>query len=167
MRRGRPPLGAALVETLEGSPLAKERLSVLVRVLAGELTVEQACEQLGIGPSRFHAMRQEVLQGGLDTLEPKPRGRPTRAVSPEQQRIAALEDEAETLRGEVRAAQIREELALVLPHVLHERQPPRRLGEKKTAPTAQGARPPRRPGPQGPRPCRTDDGYDSDDGTQR
>jgi transposase-like protein len=155
------------VETLDGSSLAKERLRVVLRVLVGELTVEQGCKQLGIRPSRFHAMRQEVLQGGLDALEPKPRGRPALAGTPAQQRIAALEDEAEALRREVRAAQIREELALVLPYVLHERQPPPLLGGKKTAPAAQGSQHSGGPGPQGSPPRRTDDRHGPDDPAQR
>ena len=44
----RKPKGPALVQHLEGSERAKQRLEVILETIAGELTIEQACECLGI-----------------------------------------------------------------------------------------------------------------------
>jgi len=119
--RGRPPLGAELVKHLAGSPQAKQRLSVILHTLAGELTIPQACAELGIGESRFHELRNQVLQRTLEELEPKPLGRP--ATPPEDARLARLRQEVQSLKIDLRAAQLREELALMLPRVLHPAKP--------------------------------------------
>lgn len=131
-RRGRPPVGPALVDRLDGSPQAKTRLRVILQVLGGERTVPEACAQLGIERSRFHELREAVLQEALAALEPRLRGRPPRQASPEEAQVAALEDQVQELKVDLRAAQVREELALVMPHVVHKPQstPHARGGEK-------------------------------------
>jgi hypothetical protein len=119
MARGRPPLGTELVGKLEGSALAKERLKVFLQTLAGELTVVQACEQLQIGEARFHELRNEWLQSACSALEPKPAGRPrTPEPSEEAQHVATLQRQLQELKIDLRAAQIREQIALVMPEVM-------------------------------------------------
>ena len=117
--RGRPPLGAQLVERLAGSPQAKQRLAIILRTLAGELTIPQACAELNIGESRFHDLRTQILQHTLEDLEPRPLGRPTQHPSEQEAGSAQLRQEVQQLQTNLRAAQIREELALVMPHLLH------------------------------------------------
>ena len=56
--RGRRPAGPEIVEQLPGSAKARLRLRVVLETLAGDLRVQQACQQLGIGPVRFHTLRQ-------------------------------------------------------------------------------------------------------------
>jgi transposase-like protein len=114
-RRGRKPLGAQLVDRLEGSEHAKIRLKVILETLAGRQTIPEACDELGIQESMLHRVRSEVLQTALGRLEPRPLGRPPQAPSPEDQRIAALEEENLRLRAELRAAEIRREIAEKLP----------------------------------------------------
>ena len=116
MTRGRPPLGAEIVDHLEGSPQAKERLRIILRTLSGEMTIPQACQELGIGESRFHEMRGEVLQGVLENLEGKPRGRPPDA-SDSDARVQQLQQQVLALTADLRASQIREELAIMLPRL--------------------------------------------------
>jgi len=127
--RGRPPLGAELVEHLAGSPPAKKRLAVILRTLSGELTIPQACIELGIGESRFHELRTQILQHTLEELEPKPLGRP--AASQDDARLLHLQQDIQSLKIDLRAAQIREELAMVLPHVLHPDKPNGRDKKKR------------------------------------
>lgn len=115
---GRPPKGPDLVEALDGPELAKERARVVLETIAGRLTIEEACEQLGVGPSRFHAIRREALEGMLEALAPKPRGRPSNEVDPKDARIAALEEALRESRLELRAEQVRTELALTMPQVI-------------------------------------------------
>jgi hypothetical protein len=116
MARGRPPQGAEIVETLEGSLQAKQRLRVVLLTLTGVMTVAQACEILGIGETRFHDLRKEVLRQSLAALEPRLPGRPPASVSAEGVRVAELGRQVQSLTADLRAAQIREELALALPH---------------------------------------------------
>ena len=128
-RRGRKPTGPQLVERLEGSEHAKTRLTAILETLTGQWTIPDACEKLAIQDSMFHKMRSEVLQTALGRLEPRPLGRLPQHLSPEDQRVLALEEENRQLRIELKAAQIRQELAEKLPRLAHPAAPP---GEKTT-----------------------------------
>ena len=81
---GRKPLGPALVEHLDGSTSAKERLELILATIAGKVTVVAAAEQLGISEAMFYKLRSRVLQVSLEDLEPKPIGRPAQRPSEEE-----------------------------------------------------------------------------------
>jgi transposase-like protein len=115
---GRKPLGPALVEHLEGSASAKERLEMILATIAGQVSVVDAAEQLGISEAMFYRLRNRVLQVGLEDLEPKPIGRPPQLESAEQLRSAALAARVAELERERTAQAVRLELAQALPHVL-------------------------------------------------
>jgi hypothetical protein len=116
--RGRRPAGPAYVDQLSGSDLAKERLKVVLQTLAGQCRVTEACARLGIGPQRFHQIREEALTAALAGLEPQPAGRPAVVAAPAAAAHQALQAQVERLEVELRAAQAREEIALTLPQVL-------------------------------------------------
>jgi transposase len=78
-------------------------------------TIAEACQALGLSEAQFHRLRNRALAGALEALEPRAVGRPPRQVTPEQERIAELEAELGAMKVELRAAEIREELALVWP----------------------------------------------------
>jgi len=124
--RGRRPAGPEYVDKLEGSDQSKKRLRVILETVAGHCTVQEACAQLGLGEVRFNQLRQEALQSALATMEPRPAGRP-RAMTPEGERIQALEQSLADKDSELREAQVREEIALALP-----RRPTSAPPEKKT-----------------------------------
>jgi hypothetical protein len=119
-RKGRKPLATGHVERLSGSELAKLRLRTILQAIRGEITVAEACQRLAICESRFHVMRNQWLQEALELLEPRPLGRPAKQSGPMdlQQRLVALETENEDLRQRLEAAEVRRELAQVLPHVV-------------------------------------------------
>jgi hypothetical protein len=117
MTRGRRPDGARLVERLEGSSGAKARLGMILDVLAGRRTVGQSCARLRLSERRFHGSRHRALQAALSGLEPCPAGHPARGPAGADAR-AALQAEVRDLRLELRAAQVREEIALVMPGLL-------------------------------------------------
>ena len=117
-RRGRKPLATRHVDSLCGSERAKLRLQVILQTLQGQMTVPQACQVLGICQSRFHALRNGWLQESLELLEPRPLGRPAQVVSPEQAEVARLQTENRDLRQQQHVAEVRQELAQRLPHVL-------------------------------------------------
>jgi transposase-like protein len=125
------------VDRLDGDETLKRRLRVVLETLSGERSVEQACADLGVSPSRFHELRREALQGALAGLLPGASGRPHRqdpAVDPE--RLKALERETQELRRELQAALVRTEIALAMPHVLT---PKGRADIKKNARAARKA----------------------------
>lgn len=113
----RPPSGPDLVEGAEGSPGAKERLRVILETLSGTKPIAEACAELGIGEAAFHKLRTRVIQEAVEGLEPRKPGRKPEERSETEERARGLEAEVEKLKLELRAAQIREELALTLPHL--------------------------------------------------
>lgn len=139
MGRGRPPLGPRLVEGLVGPEEQKERARVILETVAGELPVAEACRRLGVEESQFHALRRQALQALLEGLSPRPRGRPPTEPEGLPERVAALEEENRQMRLELRLAQVRSEVALVMPHLLD--RPRGDLGVEKKRPTP----PPRLP----------------------
>jgi hypothetical protein len=118
-RRGRPHQGAELVEKLdECSDEARQRLKVIVQTLAGEITVEQACEILNINRSAFNKLRSQFIANAAALLEPKKPGRKKREVSVEQMENQKLRAENERLKFQLKAQQLREEIGILMPHLL-------------------------------------------------
>jgi transposase-like protein len=117
-RIGRKPQGAALVAPLPGSAHAKRRLTLFLETLSGHCRVQDACAELGIGPSRFFAQRAAWLQESLALLEPRVPGRPVKPaaeVSPEE--VRALRQRVGELETRSAAVQAQVELAHLLPHL--------------------------------------------------
>jgi hypothetical protein len=112
MTAGRKPQGIEQVAHLPGSAAAKRRLEVLLANLSGQLTVAEACAALGLHESRFFELRKRWLAESVLTLEPERPGRPAHVLTADQQQIAALQDDLGGLRWKLRAAELREELAL-------------------------------------------------------
>ena len=129
-RRGRPVKGPELLEGMEISEVARQRLTVILQTLGGALTIEEACQVLGVNRSRFHDLRREFLGRAAGLLEPRQPGpkpnRPTEA----QLEIDRLQREIVQLKLELKATQIREEIALVMPQLLVHRR--RGAAGKKT-----------------------------------
>lgn len=116
--RGRPPKGSGLVEGLEGSEHARERLRLILDTMAGKIAVEEACRKLDIGEARFHEMRCEVLQAAIGRLEPGRAGRPPKRTGEESSEVAALKKEIDDLKFDLQASRLREEIAVAMPNVL-------------------------------------------------
>jgi hypothetical protein len=135
MTRRRTPQWAAAVERLDGSALAKARLRAVLETLTGRRTVAEACRLLGLRERRFHELRNVVLQAALAGLEPRPAGRPPRPAAEPGGRVAALEATVRDLQLDLRAAQVREEIALMLPQLRRgagrAKPPPRRKAGRR------------------------------------
>lgn len=110
-------MGPGLVHHLSGSEYAKERLEAILETIAGNLTVAQACERIGIGEAMFHRLRTRVLQVGLSDLEPRTAGRPRREMSQAEQEKEQLAAKVEALEDELKIMEVRHELATILPAV--------------------------------------------------
>lgn len=117
-RRGRPNEGAELVDKTAASEEAKQRLKVIFQTMAGVFTVEEACQILGIEKSMFHKLRTRFLSGAVHLLEPKAPGRKRHLPTDAEQENQRLREEIEQLRFELKAQQVREEIGLLMPHLL-------------------------------------------------
>ena len=120
---GRRPDPAAIITRLAGSQQAQQRLNLMLQTLTGQSPIPEAAARLGLGRSRLCLLRQEMLQAALEALEPKTRGRPPTENTPQEQQIAELQEQVLALKIDLKAAQIREELALLMPHLLHKKNP--------------------------------------------
>ena len=127
-----------LLEGLEASHAARQRLMVILQSLAGVMTVAQAGAVLGINRSRFHVLRQEFLTRAAGLLEPRPPGRHRQQPTLTQVEIQRLRREILELKLDLKATQIREELALIMPHLLHKKRPAR-AGKKTRRPAMRNA----------------------------
>lgn len=115
----RPTKGVDHVDSLAGPAESRRRLKMVLETIAGERTVDSACAELSISPARFAQLRTEALSGALAALEPRAPGRPPAPTQDPE--VARLELEIRDLRRELEASRIREEIAIMMPHVL---QPP-------------------------------------------
>ena len=118
VRTGRKPAGPQIAERLEGSPVAQQRLRVILETIADQVTVPEACRRLGIGESRFHTLRHQTLQATLESLEPRPLGRPAKPTSPEQTKVDELQAELRRLRSELELLQVQLRLARIHPGLI-------------------------------------------------
>ena len=117
-KKGRRPKGSALVEKYDGTDEAKERLKTILATVAGEMTVAEACQQLGVSETRFFQLRDEALKSALKDLELGMPGRPRVETTEEQKQIGQLEAQVRRLKIELWAAEIRTKIAVVMPQVL-------------------------------------------------
>ena len=117
-RRGRPALGAEAVKEGGGaSALAAARLRAIMATIAGTMSVDAACADLGVGRSRFHAMRRHFLEQAAGLLEPQAPGPRAPEPSAAETAVERLQQETARLKLELMASKVREELALAMPRL--------------------------------------------------
>jgi hypothetical protein len=80
-----------------GSRKAKQCAAVILEVFAGVRGAQEAGEALGVSPNRYYQLEARGLQGMVEALEPRPRGRQRRA----EDEIVRLTGEKEKLEREV------------------------------------------------------------------
>ena len=91
----------------------KHRLEVILETLTGEVTIADACEELGIGESRFHELRKTALEGALETMRPGYAGRP-RKDRPSPEQIDEMRRKIKDLERELRREQTRTEVKQIV-----------------------------------------------------
>jgi hypothetical protein len=92
----------------------------LIAAIAGQVSVVDAADRLGISEAMFYKLRTRVLQLSLADLEPKPIGRPAQRPSEEAAQSAELAQRVAELERELSAQAVRLELAQTMPHVLQD-----------------------------------------------
>ena len=60
---------------LDASAEARRRATVILETLTGVRTTQEAAEALGVAPARYYQLETYALQGLVEALEPRPRGR--------------------------------------------------------------------------------------------
>jgi transposase-like protein len=113
--RGRRPSGPEYVARLNGSDLAKQRAQVVLETLSGVCRVVEACHRLDVSEPRFEQLRTEMLQAGVDRLEPRPAGRPAKEESAEAVELRRAQSRIEELEAALRVAEARVAIARILP----------------------------------------------------
>jgi hypothetical protein len=109
----RPNKGLDHVDSLEGDPESKWRVKVILATLTGEMLVEEAYEELEVGPTQFANLRRQTLQGAVDAAVKKPGGRPRKETSLSAAEVAALQLRNAELEREITELRARVELALL------------------------------------------------------
>lgn len=114
----RTPNVRRLIEGREGSELAKQRLALFIETLSGKCSVQDACAKLGVNEAAFHARRSKWLGEVLELLEPRKGGPKPRERTVSRTEVAELAEKIVDLERELKASQVREELAVVMPAVV-------------------------------------------------
>jgi len=87
------------------------RASLILQVRAGQLTAQQAAQQLGISRQAFYKWEKRGLKALMNALEDQPPGRPREATDPEKDQ---LKDRVEELERKVRLYEQRDTLRKLL-----------------------------------------------------
>jgi hypothetical protein len=75
-----------------------ERGRIFLAASVGEMSVEEACEKLGISRQRFYVLEDRAVVEFLRALAPRPAGRPAKPTDP----TAPLKKQLETIEKENR-----------------------------------------------------------------
>lgn len=93
---------------LMGDQGAKRSATLILEVLAGLRTPTEASEALGVTTMRYYVLERRALEGMVQALAPRPKGkrrRPEDALQEEGREKVRLEREVGRLHALVRAAQ--------------------------------------------------------------
>ena len=87
------------------------RASLILQVRSGQITAQQAAQQLGISRQAFYKWEKRALQALLHALQDQPAGRPKATTDSEKDQ---LKHRVEELERQVRLYEQREELRKLL-----------------------------------------------------
>ena len=90
---------------------AQQRASLILQVRAGQLTAQQAAQQLGISRQAFYKWERRALKALLNALQDQPPGRPKGTTDPEKDQ---LKTRVEELERQVRLYEQRDNLRQLL-----------------------------------------------------
>jgi transposase-like protein len=90
---------------------SEERASLILQVRSGQITAQQAAQQLGISRQAFYKWERRALKALLKALQDQPPGRPKGTVDPEKDQ---LKSRVEELERKVRLYEQRDQLRALL-----------------------------------------------------
>lgn len=121
-------------------------MEVIFSTMPATRTVDEACRELGLGPTQFDNLRTQALLGAVERIKPRPTGRPRRSTSLSPREIDALQRQVYELRRENVLLRAQLEVAEVR-LMKSQRAADRRL---QVATRSRGGTPQRRPRPTAP-----------------
>ena len=86
---GRPVVGPALIDRLDGSDRAKLIVRTLLETITGTRTIDSAAEVLGCNGAYVHALRERLLTATIAAAEPRAHG-PAPKPTPDAATVDAL-----------------------------------------------------------------------------
>ena len=89
----------------------QKRASLILQVRAGQLTAQEAAQQLGISRQAYYKWEQRGLRALLQSLEEQPKGRPPAPSDPVKDQ---LQSRVEELEKKVRLYEQREALRALI-----------------------------------------------------
>jgi hypothetical protein len=96
--------------------------------MTGELSVQTACEQLGIERAYFQELRRRALAAAVAAMEPQPPGRRPAVTQVEVTELEQLRADKAELEEELVAMMARVDLAMAMPHLLRQTRKRGRMG---------------------------------------
>ena len=90
---------------------SQARASLILQVRSGQITAQQAAQQLGISRQAFYKWEKRALKALLNALENQPAGRPKGTTDPEKDQ---LKNRVQELERKVRLYEERESLRVLL-----------------------------------------------------
>jgi transposase len=90
---------------------SQQRASLILQVRTGQLTAQQAAQQLGISRQAFYKWEKRALKALLNALQDQPPGRPKATSDPEKDQ---LKTRVEELERQVRLYEQRDQLRSLL-----------------------------------------------------
>ena len=90
---------------------SQKRASLILQVRAGQISAQEAAQQLGISRQAYYKWEQRGLQALLQSLEDQPRGRPPAPSDPAKEK---LQSRVEELEKKVRLYEQREQLRALI-----------------------------------------------------
>jgi transposase len=86
---------------MEEETMARTRLSVILRVLSGDLTATQAAEALHVSRKTYYEWQERALAGMKEALTDRPAGRPPMPSDAEKEK---LQEQIEDLSNQLELA---------------------------------------------------------------
>jgi hypothetical protein len=108
-------------------------MEVILDTIAGRRSIREACDCLGIEEAMFFRLRTQALQASVERLEPRPAGRPPQPSSPERRRITELQQELAEKEMELKATEVRLEVAQAIPQLLQSSAPKKTTARKSAS----------------------------------
>jgi len=90
---------------------SERRASLILQVRSGQITAQQAAQELGISRQAFYKWEKRALKALLNSLQDQPSGRPKAASDPEKDQ---LKSRVEELERQVRLFEQRDQLRSLL-----------------------------------------------------
>ncbi len=90
---------------------SQQRASLILQVRSGQITAQQAAQQLGISRQAFYKWERRALTAMLSALQDQPPGRPKGTTDPEKDQ---LKSRVEQLERQIRLHEQRDRLRVLL-----------------------------------------------------